>query len=248
MTGNALEPYELYNTYNIGRDPNGNVIASRKKTLYDPNLRNELLKTFEVGADIKLFNRVSIDFSYYDTKSKDQLINLPMNPLSGYSYKKINAGEIENKGFEIMLNSDIINNGRFIWNMNANYSQNKNTVNALYEDLTMYQLGGFDNVLINAQVGSRYGAIFGSKFKRVNDPNSQYNGKLILDGNGLPLAEEGTFYLGDQTPRALVGLTNSFSYKNFGLSFQIDGRFGEILLRNTVCIAEVRFSRNYSTR
>ncbi|CAM3752709.1 SusC/RagA family TonB-linked outer membrane protein [Elizabethkingia occulta] len=226
VTGNALEPYELYNTYTVGRDPYGNVITGRKPVLFDANVRNELLKTFELGADIKLFNRVSIDFSYYNTKSQDQLINLPMNPLSGYSFKKINAGEIQNKGFEIMVNSDIINNGRFVWNLNANYSQNKNTINALYEDLTMYKLGGFDNVLINAQVGARYGAIFGSRFKRVNDANSPYNGKIVVDGNGAPLAEEGMFYLGDQTPRALVGLTNSFSYKNFGLSFQIDGRFG----------------------
>ncbi|KAF5279707.1 hypothetical protein FQR65_LT15296 [Abscondita terminalis] len=90
-----------------------------------------------------------------------------MNRLSGYSSKKINAGdEIQNKGFEVMLNSDIINNGSFIWNMNVNYSQNKNTINALYENLTTYKLGGFDNVLINAVVGERYGAIYGTKFKR----------------------------------------------------------------------------------
>ncbi|MCT3650065.1 SusC/RagA family TonB-linked outer membrane protein [Elizabethkingia anophelis] len=226
VTGNSLEPYELYNTYSIGRDPNGNIIASRLKILYDSNLKNELLKTFEFGADIKLFNRVSIDFSYYNTKSKNQLINLPMNPLSGYNAKKINAGEIQNTGFEVVLNSDIINNGNFAWNMNVNYSQNKNTINALYEDLSIYELGGFSDITVNALVGSRYGAIFGYKFKRVNDVNSQYNGKMILDGNGLPLAEQSTSYLGDQTPRALVGLNNSFSYKNFGLSFQIDGRFG----------------------
>ncbi|ASK30900.1 SusC/RagA family protein [Chryseobacterium sp. T16E-39] len=226
VTGNSLDPYELYNTYIIKKDPNGNIAAERKKTLYDANLTNEKLKVFEIGADIKLFNRVSVDFSYYDSRAEDQLLDLPMNPLSGYDNRKVNAGLIQNKGIEIVLNSDVLKTEKFIWNANINFSQNNNTVNKLDGKILQYGLGGFDDVSIVAAVGRRYGAIFGSRFLRVQDENSPYYGKLILGSNGLPQIDRGPYFLGDQSPRALFGFTNSFSYKNIGLSFQIDGRIG----------------------
>lgn len=227
VTGNSLEPYELYNTYSIKRDPNGNITAERLNVLYDPNVRAEKLKVFEVGADIRLFNRVSIDFSYYNSKATDQLLKLPMNPLSGYDAKIINAGSIQNKGIEVVINSDNIKNQNFTWNTNINFSKNTNTVNSLDGTISQYPLGGFDDVALFAEVGRRFGTIYGSRFLRVNDVNSPYNGKLILDANGLPQKDEsGPFYLGDQSPRALFGFINSFVYKNIGLSFQIDGRIG----------------------
>lgn len=226
VTGNSLEPYELYNTFVIKKDPNGNVSAERKKILYDKDVRSERLKTFEVGLDVKLFNRVSLDVSYYNTKATDQLINLPMNPLSGYEKRKINAGGLQNQGLEIVLNSDIIKSANFTWNTNINFSTMTSKIDKIDGQVTKYSLGGFDDVSIFAEVGRKYGAIYGSRFKRVNDANSPYHGKLIVDGNGAPQKEDGLFYLGNQSPDALFGFTNSFAYKNFGLSFQIDGRIG----------------------
>ncbi|WP_312397923.1 SusC/RagA family TonB-linked outer membrane protein [Chryseobacterium sp.] len=226
ITGNSLDPYELYNTYIIKRDPNGNIIAERQKTLYNPNLGNESLKIFEVGADIKLFNRVSIDFSYYNSRAEDQLLDLPMNPLSGYDNRKISAGLIRNRGIEVVLNSDIIRNEKFIWNANINFSKNNNTIDKLDGEVLKYPLAGFDDIAVFAEVGRKYGAIYGSRFLRVQDTNSPFYGKLILGANGLPQIDRGPYFLGDQTPRALFGFINSFSYKNIGLSFQIDGRIG----------------------
>ncbi|WBV54879.1 SusC/RagA family TonB-linked outer membrane protein [Chryseobacterium daecheongense] len=226
VTGNSLEAYELYNTFEVKKDPNGNVTADRKKILYDPNLRNEKLKTFEVGLDLRLFNRISLDVSYYNTKATDQLINLPMNPLSGYEKKKINAGGLQNQGIEVVFNTDIVKKQDFTWNTNINFSQMTSRIDKIDGEVTKYSLGGFDDVSIFAEVGRRYGAIYGSKFKRVEDTSSPYFGKLIVDGNGAPQKETGLFYLGNQSPKALFGFTNSFVYKNFGLSFQIDGRIG----------------------
>lgn len=226
VTGNSLEAYELYNTFVIKKDPNGNVTAERKKILYDPNLRSEKLKTFEVGVDLRLLNRISLDVSYYKTIATDQLINLPMNPLSGYEKKKINAGGLQNQGIEIVLNTDILKTSQLTWNTSINFSQMTSRIDKIDGEVTKYSLGGFDDVSIFAEVGRKYGAIYGSKFKRVEDASSPYNGKLILDGNGTPQKETGLFYLGNQSPKALFGFTNSFIYKNIGVSFQIDGRIG----------------------
>ena len=224
--GNDLPSYRLYNVYSIGKDPNGNTTASRNNTKYNSDIVSELIKTFEVGFDAKLFNRLNLDFSWYKTNATNQLISLPMNPLSGYSAEVVNAGNIENKGFEIVLDANIIksDNG-FNWNSRVNFSKNVNKIIELTDDVKTYPLGGFDNLAVRAVEGDIYGNIYGTKFLRVTDENSEHFGKLLLNGSGLPQAT-GQELLGNQSPKALAGWTNSFSYKNIGLSFQIDGRFG----------------------
>lgn len=226
VTGNSLNPYELYNNYKLGADPGGHAILGRKKILYDPNLHAEKLKTFEVGADLKFFNRISLDVSYFRNTASEQLVDLPMNPLSGYEYKKISSGGLSNSGIEIVLNTDIFKKENFTWNINANFSKLKSVIDRIDGEVSKYPLGGFDNVAFFAEVGKPYGSIYGTKFLRVEDSNSPYYGKLIVGLNGLPQATAEQYYLGDQTPRALFGITNSFLYKNFGLSFLIDGRIG----------------------
>src|SRR4030095_3753716 len=102
-----------------------------------------------------------------------QLIDLPMDPQSGYSEKMINAGDIQNKGIEIMLDGRILNKPNSLnWNIGLNYSTNDNTIEELAEGVTKYQLGGFDDVAVLAVVGQKYGEIYGTRFNRVKDPSS----------------------------------------------------------------------------
>lgn len=227
ITGNSLDSRQLYNAYRIGHDPLGNLNASPiSKTLYNPYVVSELLKTYEFGANFRFFNRVDLDVNYYNTHATRQLIDLPLNALSGYKDRKINAGDIQNKGIEVTLSADILRKQDFKWNMNVNFSKNTNKIIDIAEGVTAYPLIGFDNLAVTANPGQRYGVLYGTRYKRVQDVNSPFYGKKILDANGLPLADDGQYVLGDQTPRALLGFTNRFSYKNLSLSFQIDGRFG----------------------
>ncbi|WP_149914683.1 SusC/RagA family TonB-linked outer membrane protein [Sphingobacterium cavernae] len=226
-TGGSLAPYELYNTYSIGKDPNGNTTASKNPTKYNPNVLSELLKSFEVGFDIRAFDRLSLDFAYYKTNATNQLIKLAMNPLSGYQNYMANAGNIQNKGLEAVLGINVMKNQeKLLWDINVNYSKNVNELIELTDDLDRYPLGGFDNLQVNSTVGQRYGTIYGTKYARVEDKESPHFGKMIVNGDGLPTAANGTHILGDQSARALLGITNSFAYKDFGLSFLVDGRFG----------------------
>ena len=110
QVGNDLPPYQLYNTYGIGKDPNGNTVASRNPVLLDPNVQSELIKSLEIGTELRVLkNRIGLDFSWYKANATMQLIDLPMDPQSGYSAKKINAGDIQNTGIEIMLDGRILN-------------------------------------------------------------------------------------------------------------------------------------------
>lgn len=226
ITGNSLGFNELYNYYLIGTGANNSITAGNNSTKYDPTVVAELLKTFEAGINLRFFNRVDLDVNYYNTHATNQLINIPLNPFSRYNSFKANAGDINNTGLEVTLNADIIRNTNFKWNLLANYSQNRNKIIELYPEITQTTLGGYDTLSFVAPVGGYYGSIYGSTYQKVNDANSPYNGKIIVDGSGLPLANNTPSYLGDQSPRQLLGITNSFIYKNWGLSFQIDGRFG----------------------
>lgn len=225
--GNDLGPYRLHNVYGIGQDPNGNTTANYDELKFNTNVRSELIKTIEFGFDTRLFNsRLGLDFAWYKTNATNQLIELPMDPMSGFRAEVINAGNIQNSGIEFVIDGQILNPEEgFHWNSSLNISKNINKIIDLAENIEVYPLGGFDNLSVRAITGSLYGDIYGSQFLRVENEDSPHNGQLLLNGNGLPQATDAVL-LGNQAPKALIGWTNSFSYKNVGLSFQIDGRFG----------------------
>ena len=234
--GSDLDPYELYNTYYIGTDPNGNTTAGRNATLYNDSVKSQLIKSYEAGAELRFFqNRVGIDVSVYKSNAIHQLINLPMDPLSGYSSRKINAGNVQNTGMEVTANAHILSNPQSLnWDLTLNYSHNKNTVPSIYPGVEKYQLpgGGFDNIQILAVAGQPYGEIYGTELSRVTDPKDPNTGQLILV-NGLPQASK-SVRLGNQQADALVGLANSFTYKGFGLSVLLDARIGGKIFSQTL--------------
>ncbi len=234
QVGNDLDAYQLYNTYWIGKDPTGNFVAGTNKTFYDSTVQNELITSWEVGTELRFFeSRLALDFAWYKSNATHQLLNLPVDGMSGYTAKKINAGDIQNQGFELMINGYPIQNNDFSWNIQANFSKNDNTIKDLTEGVKRYDLGGYDNMHIYATVGGAYGEIYGTTFKRVNDKKSPFFGKIIVDENGLPVGDNEVKKVGSQQADMLFGLTNSFKYKGFGLSFLIDARIGGDIFSGT---------------
>lgn len=233
--GNGLPPYSLYNTYGIGKDPNGNTTAFRNRTLFDPNLRSELIKSYEIGLDMRFFqNRFGFDLSFYKSNATNQLIRLPLDPLSGYSDMMANAGNIQNKGVELVIDGRILRSRSGLnWNLQLNYSANRNKIIELSKDVTVYPLGGYDALSIVAETGQNYGEIYGTSFVRVEDETSPYYGELVLTAEGLPQVNTTPTRLGNQSATGLFGMTNSFSYKGIGLSFLLDARIGGQIFSGT---------------
>ena len=239
QVGNDLEPYQLYSTYKIEKDPNGGTMANVDNTLYSDKVRSELIKSREVGLELRLFdNRLGFDLAWYRSNATNQLIRLPMDPASGYEAKIINAGDIQNEGFELMITADILRSEAFKWNAQLNLSHNENRIIKLYQGngqdspVTEYDLGTYDNLQILAREGGKYGEIWGTTFKRVEDPSSPLYGKILTDADGLPIAGEKK-KLGDQQPDLLAGLTNTFSFAGFDLSFLVDARIGGKMFSGT---------------
>jgi TonB-linked SusC/RagA family outer membrane protein len=236
--GSDLDPYQLYNTYYIGTDPNGNTTAGRNGTLYNDSVKSQLIKSYEAGAELRfLDNKIGIDVTLYKSNSTRQLITLPMDPLSGYGGRIINAGNVQNKGIEVTADARILSNPKSLnWTLGVNFSHNRTTVPSIYPGVNKYQLpgGGFDNIQILAVAGQPYGEIYGTKLMRITDAKDPNYGQLILTTNGLPQATTDISRLGNQQANALLGFTNSFSYKGFGLSIQLDARFGGKIFSQTL--------------
>ncbi len=233
QVGNDMDPYQLINAYTITSAPNQTPISELANILYDYNVRNELITSWEAGLELRfLDNRLGLDFAYYKSNATNQLINLPINPMAGYENRKINAGNIQNEGIELMINATPITTKEFNWDMMLNVSHNKNKILSLADGVERYSLGGYDNVQIYAQVGGDYGEIWSNKYLRVTDKSSPYYGQLVLDADGLPQSGP-TEKVGTQQADANIGWTNTFSWKGFTLAFQIDARIGGEIFSGT---------------
>jgi TonB-linked SusC/RagA family outer membrane protein len=191
----------------------------------NPNLRPERNKTFEIGTELKfLKNRVGFDVTYYQTQNIDQIISVTLPGSVGFNNQRINAGEIENKGLEIIANGTPLN-GDLKWDISANFTRNRNIVVDL--PVERIALPGFGNLRPIIKEGEPYSVFYGTGFVRDE------NGNMIISEAGYPQkvgvsAENpsGEIRLGNPQPDWLMGVRNTFSYKGVGLTFLWDFRKG----------------------
>jgi len=217
--GSDTDPYSLSPTLSFGDGWNSSTKYLNQfvpNDLPNANLKPQFANSLEFGADLKFFNnRVGLDLTYYDQKTTDQIISIPISASSGYTKKYINAGEIDNKGIEVTLNLGIIQaaNG-FNWNMNVNFAKNKNEVVELAPDVEQFELGTYWDLKVVAIPGQPYGSLYGADFLR--DPSGN-----IINRGGVPVKGD-LKILGNYQPDWIGGINNEFNYKNLSASFLID--------------------------
>lgn len=191
------------------------------------NAKPEMLRTWELGTDWRFFNnRIGLDFTYYNIKSTDQFIEYtPTASQNTGNYTKFftNAGEIVNKGVEIILTTTPVKGKEFEWNSSLNFSRNKNTVVELLKDEpTKYiDFGSSEGYTSRIYSGGSFGDLYGYKFLR----NSA--GQIMLDEkSGAPRKTAEVEYMGNLEPKFSLGWNNSFNYKRFSLNFLINAKVG----------------------
>ena len=236
--GNDTNPYSLSNVYNSSTAWGSTQAKTESSTLANAELKPERTASVEVGADIRLFGgRLGLDVTYYDNKTRDQIIPIALDIATGYSSRIINAGEIQNNGIEAMLTATPVklNNG-FTWNLSVNYTRNRSKVIELADELDAYTLTSRNGAFIQAREGERMGNIYGIGFARVEDENSPFFGQIIHSAEGTPLRGSDLQLQGNYNPDFMVGLQNNLSYKGVSLSFLFDFRQGGIVVSRTKTI------------
>ena len=226
QVGSDTDPYQLALNYSTAKySYPGNVIGMINNTIIpNKDLKPTRTNSFELGLEMKfLNNRLSLDFTYYNQLSKDQIIRLATSSTSGYNYNLVNAGEIQNQGIEIALNGRVLAIKDFAWDAGVNFSKNTNKVNALVDGMNWFELekATWCGVSVGAEVGENYGAIKGKDFKRTED------GQFIINAEtGLPEVDEKTRTLGNASWDWTGGFYSTFTYKNFRLSAGFDVKVG----------------------
>ncbi|MEN9919515.1 MAG: hypothetical protein RL662_1951 [Bacteroidota bacterium] len=233
QVGNDAKPYQLLDYESLSTEyvvnPNNGEIetllnGSKSSTLALYDLKNELISSYELGLEFKaLKNRVGLDFAFYSKDAKNQILRMNIPPASGYQYKYINAGNVRNRGIEFVLSGTPVQSKDFQWDVVLNYSKNKNKIIELSDGIEQQILSdaSYDNMIrIVAKVGGAYGDLYGTTVQK------DAAGNVVVDKEGLPMKNGDYVKLGNSSPEWMGGLTNSFKYKNFDLSFQIDMRYG----------------------
>lgn len=219
--GNTAPPLYTKNYYDVPTGIDGVALGSVGGTKYNPDLKPEKTKSFEAGLEMSfLNNRLGFDATYYKQNTVDQIVPLPVSTSTGYDYKVINAGNIQNQGIELSVFGTPVKTKDFSWTVNINWSRNRNKVISL-PGIDKLQIGDFQGgITVNAVVGQPYGTITGSDF-------IYKDGQKVVDADGYyEITGTSNHEIGNVNPDWLGSISNTVKYKNLALSFLIDVRHG----------------------
>lgn len=215
-------------------------------------LKPEDNRSLEFGTEWRFLNgRLGVDVTYYKNDNYDQYFETTAAAVSGLTTFFLNLGQIQNKGWEIMVNAAPVKQKDFEWNTAVNFSTNKNKVvnleaegvNSAPGTIRQFQLAPFDNTFGTVvREGGSYGDIISFIAKKAD------NGKMLLDKDTkLPIRDDGKTreIVGNPNPDFTAGWSNNFRYKHFTLSFLVDGRFGGKVMSLTQAELDLNgFSKN----
>ncbi|MDR9397839.1 SusC/RagA family TonB-linked outer membrane protein [Salibacter sp.] len=234
--GNGAPAYAFGRTFTPRASYGNQSLFTTQRTITDRDLTNERTSAYEAGLDVRLFDgRLRFDATYYDMRSSNQVITLPTTTSSGYDFTLTNGGEISNKGVELMISGTPIQKKDFRWDVTLNAGHNRAIVEKLPDviesgrysivsDMYPGDEGGADLEYV-AEEGEPLGQLYGLGFER--DPETD---EIIHYGEGekagLPILTQNKVSAGSYQPDLRLGLYNSFTYKDFTLSFLIDGQIG----------------------
>jgi TonB-linked SusC/RagA family outer membrane protein len=239
--GNDTNPFQTAGTFVSSTAVGGLPTFTDQTQIANANLKPEQITSVEVGADVRFFNdRLKIDVTYFNSLNKNQILSLPIAVSSGYDQRSINGGAVRSHGFEAILGIDLVRNSPFKWNTNFNFSMYKNIVESLPDGaktITLAYNRIYDNVnqtiWYQVKEGGRMGDMYGTGYKK-NEA-----GQFIIGSDGRYIVDNTLIKLGNYNPDFILGMYNTFSYKDFSANLLLDWRQGGQLVSRTLALAGV---------
>ncbi|WP_304238280.1 SusC/RagA family TonB-linked outer membrane protein [Jiulongibacter sediminis] len=239
--GNDTNPFQTVGFFESRTPVNGLPTFSDQASIANANLLPERISSREFGADIRAFNdRLKLDFTYFNSLSKNQIISLPISSSTGYKEQNINGGEVRNTGFEAIVNYSIARQKDFGWNIGVNFSTYKSILESLPipgQTITLAYNRIYDNVnqtvWYQVKEGGRLGDMYGTGYLKNDE------GEFIIGGDGRYIVDNSLIKLGNYNPDFMMGFINHLNYKNWSLSFVADWRQGGEIVSRTQALAGV---------
>ena len=184
-------------------------------------LKPEMIETFEIGVDLRLFNnKLGLDVAYYDIKSTDQFLSLAAPSGSGYTSYFVNAGKIVNNGIEVTITNSIIDNANFKWNSILNITQNTNEIVEIHPDISALNTGASEGFQSQMRKGGSVGDFYTFMHKR------DAQGRIEMAA-GVPLRGAERVFAGNAEPDVSLGWSNNFNIgESLSVGFIINAKFG----------------------
>ncbi|MDQ6477225.1 SusC/RagA family TonB-linked outer membrane protein [Dyadobacter sp. LHD-138] len=226
QVGNDTRPYQTARYYDRVY---GNSFTN-SSTLFNADLKPEITASYEFGLDVRLLkNLVGLDVAYYNNNSRNQILAIPLDPVSGYANALINAGLINSRGVEVKLTAKPVTKKNFSWNTTLLWSRNRSYVRELASGITNQVIYAHDaNVSVEARVGGLMGDMYGRGFQRAPD------GQIIYSSVGLPAAIDPTAKKwGNAFADWKASISNEFTIKNVRVSILLDGQKGGNMFSQT---------------
>ena len=231
--GNATSPYQLLNYYNNSSFTGGFNMPTNKANY---NLKPENVESWEFGVEGRFFDsRLTFDVAFYNATTTNQIISVPVDITTGVYNTIVNAGEINNRGWEVSARIQPVRNKNIRWDMNFTWSRNRNKVVELAPNLDSWTIATGPRGEIRAVPGGSLGDLYGSGYEKA--PKGSYvtaddgstidvSGWDIVDSDGYPVLASEFENLGNTQADWKAGWMNSISYKNFRLSFSFSAQWG----------------------
>lgn len=226
QVGNDTEPYRTHKYYGTSEFASS---ASVPTTLPNADFKPEIATSYEAGLDMRfLKNRIGFDMTVYNNTTRNQILEVPLDPTTGYSRAILNSGAVRNRGIEVVVNAQPVKARDFSWNTTLTWAKNQNKVLELAAGMDDKQdIGYGGNATIQARVGGTTGDIYGFGFVRSPE------GQIVYNKDGLSARPSNIQYIGSAYADWKGGIQNEFSYKNLRASFLIDGQYGGIIYSQT---------------
>jgi len=249
--------YSVRDVYIGGSDRHKGMFPSNP---YNPDLKWETTAQWNVGTDLTFLNgRIEATMDFFIKQTKDLLNPTAIHPSGGFpnyvdngrryefTAMMVNDGQVDNRGFELAIKSTNISKENFTWNSAFNMSTNRSRVTALNDGQPRFQYirphGSYDEKeYIILQEGKPLSAIYGYVFDGIMQQGEIYNPQpnavagdpkfKDLNDDGI-VDEDDRMVLGHGTPRMILGLSNTFTYKDLDFSFFLDASLGGMMLNLT---------------
>lgn len=218
QVGNDTQPYQTARYY----DQIYATSFTNNATLFNADLKPEITTAYEAGLDLRLWqNKIGLDFTAYQSDSRNQILAIPLDITTGYQRILTNAGLIRSKGLEVVLSAKPLTRPNFTWNTTLNWSYNRSYVLELAEGLNNQIIGQHSVVSLEARVGGRMGDLYGLGFQRSPD------GQIIYNSAGLPAQLDPVRKnWGNAFPDWRGGVLNQVAFGKFRASILFDGQLG----------------------
>ena len=214
----------------------------------DRNLTPEMSYSWEIGADLRFFDsKTRLDIAYYSVKVDNQIVTVRVSPASGHILQVRNEGAIRNHGMEFTLEQDIFKSRDFSWMASLNFGLNRGKVVSLPENVAEITGIQYGDIFTSCYLGGSTTGITGKDYLRTED------GAIICNADGYPQIDPNkNSYIGNREAKFLSGLTNTFNYKGWSMSFLLEGRLGgdvvNVTSRNLISNGQNKILEQYRGR